>query len=398
MKKQPWIILVIVLLYCCACGTGNGNALREPTVTPSPVFSTPTQTAAPSQTPSPTPGKLITATVWSKDPDVPILLYHQFAADIAPASTSLKVRFSDFRQELEDLYASGYSLVSFEKWVAGGLEIPPGRHPLIFSMDDLFFNNQITLLDDGTPSPETGIGMLWQFYQEHPDFGFHAILFATLGDKLYANPDKPDWQDKLARTIVWCIDHDVLVYNHTYLHVRLDKSDVNGIKHELLNNDTYLRELLLRAGRPDLIPRLNNFFALPYSIWPTTKAGVDALENYTNPEGKLMLGIFEAGFDTTKLLPPPYSANFDRWHIPRFTATLSSVHMLVQQSSQMPTTTTCGLDSGSGNSAFLGNQINLAIQNNKCPAGIYVTDQFIFDATKPPDVKLVFTRTDYLAP
>ncbi|MDI6770216.1 MAG: hypothetical protein QMD04_11155, partial [Anaerolineales bacterium] len=259
-------------------------------------------------------------------------------------------------------------------------------------------SNQIALLDDGTPAPETGIGMLWQFYQEHPDFGFHVILFANLGDKLYANPDKPNWQDKLARAIVWCIDHDALVYNHTYSHVRLDMSNANDIKNELLQNDNYLRELLLRAGRPDLIPSLSNYFALPYSIWPTTKAGVDAIKKYTNPEGKPMLGIFEAGFDTTKLLPPPYSANFDHWHIPRFAATLSSIRTLVQQSNQMPTTTTCDLDSGNGDSAFIGDQIYLAIQNNNCPVGIYVTDQFIFDATQPADVKLIFTRTDYVAP
>jgi len=398
MIKLYRILLIIVLICGCTPGEVSGNHPAEPTNTPTSDFSTPSKTPTSLPTPTVTPGNLITATVWLKNPEVPIVIYHQFAEDFAPASTNIKVRFADFKQELEDLYASGYTLVSFEKWTAGDLEVPPGRHPLILSMDDLFFNNQISLLDDGTPSPKTGIGILWQFYQEHPDFGFHAILFTVLGDKLYADPDKPDWQEKLARTIVWCIEHDAMPYNHTYLHIHLDKSTVGQIGKSLLDNDNRLRELLEIAGRTDLIPHLGNYLALPYGVWPATQAGMEAIFNYTNPEGQSMQGVFEADFDTSKLMQPPYSADFDRWHIPRFTATLNSIQTLVQESSQMPTATTCELETGSGDPSYLGNQINLAIHNNRCPTGIYVTNQFIYDATQPGSVNLVFARTDNPSP
>jgi hypothetical protein len=390
------IIRILFVLFLLGCLPGKFSTSRpvEFSNSPTPIFSTPTHTAIFLDTPTTTPETLITATIWLKNPEVPILIYHRFASNNAANSTNDKVRFSDFSQELEDLYASGYTLVSFEKWIAGDLVVPPGRHPLILSMDDLFFNNQIALLDDGTPSTDTGIGILWKFYQEHPAFGFHVALFTTLGDKLYANPDDPNWQVKLARTIVWCIEHDAMPYNHTYQHRSFEQSTPIEIRNDLLQNDKYLRELLELVGRTDLIQRLSNYLSLPYGEWPTTQAGLDAIYNYSNPEGMPIQGVFEASFDTTRLMQPPFSSDFSRWHIPRFTATLNSIHTLVQESNQMPTVTTCEFDSGNGNPIYLGNQIDLLIRTDRCQKGIYVTDKYIFDATKPGIVSLIFTRTE----
>jgi len=416
MNGRVWILLSVVLLAGCRQASRVAPVVATSTK-PAPVPSA-KATILPKRPPASPTESPVLATVWSKDPSVPILLYHQFAPDATPTpasiksrapdlrlankgnvSTATKVRLSDFRKELDNLYQSGYSLVSFQKWVEGDLELPAGRHPLILTMDDLFFNNQITLQDDGTPSPETGIGILWQFYQEHPDFGFHLALFVNLGDKLYANPDNPNWQDKLAAAIVWCIEHDAMPYNHTYTHARLDRTDVAGIKFQLSQNDLYLRQLLLRAGRSDLIPSLGNYLALPYDIWPTSKAGVDAIQEYVNPEGQPMQGVLEADYVIReRLLPPPYSAQFDRWHIPRITVTLDAVSTLVQQSSQMPSATTCNLGPAPDDSNVLRNLIGGAIHSGACPPGIYVTRGYIFDATMPADVKLVFSAPASDAP
>ena len=43
------------------------------------------------------------------------------------------------------------------------------------------------------------MGVLWQFYQEHPDFGFSASLFYNLGDKLFANQETTIWWDRFGR-------------------------------------------------------------------------------------------------------------------------------------------------------------------------------------------------------
>ena len=411
MRITYRILLLVVLLCGCTPGLVSDGRPVVPTNSPTPYLLTPSQTATSVQTPTSTPGKLITATVWLTKPQVPIVIYHQFAPDYAASSINTKVRFADFKQELEDLYASGYSLVSFEKWIAGDMEVPPGRHPLILSMDDLFFNNQISLLEDGTPSPDTGIGILWQFYQEHPDFGFHLALFAILGDKFY--PFDPqyssdsqylgrNWESEFAQTIVWCLEIDARVYNHTFRHGYLANYSIivtmSEFIQQLRQNDDRLRYYLKLAGREDLIPRLGNVIALPGGAQPQTESDWATLREYKNPEGLSVQGVLEAGFDTSNLMQPPYSADFDRWHIPRFTATLNSIQTLVQESSQMPTATTCELDSGSGDPAFLGNQINQAIQNSQCLAGIYVTGQYIYDASQTGRVNLLFKRTDNSSP
>ncbi|MFO3797628.1 MAG: hypothetical protein ACK8QZ_10145, partial [Anaerolineales bacterium] len=188
--------LILFFLSACAPAIATPSpSLPSPTpLPPSPSLPSPTP-LPPSPTPIPTTS--LTALVWTSDPKVPILTYHQFADDIAKRSSPVKVRKSDFRAELESLYAAGYSLVSLREWLHGQWLVPPGRRPLILSMDDLFYNNQIGLTPKGEADPNTGIGILWEFYQQHPDFGFHLALFANLGDKLYADPGKPDWEMKL---------------------------------------------------------------------------------------------------------------------------------------------------------------------------------------------------------
>ena len=66
-----------------------------------------------------------------------VLTYHQFAANHAKQSTSLKVRFEDFENQLIQLYNAGFSLVRFEDWLAGNIVVPPGRRPLILSLDEI---------------------------------------------------------------------------------------------------------------------------------------------------------------------------------------------------------------------------------------------------------------------
>lgn len=122
--------------------------------------------------------------------------------------------------------------------------------------------------------------MLWHFYQEHPHFGFHVALFPNLGDKLY-----PGGEGELARVIAWCIDHDAIPYNHFYMHPRLDLTEPWWIPVEAERNDVYLRELLSMVEREDLISYMGNLIALPYSVWPNSKAGRDALLSYVSPEG-----------------------------------------------------------------------------------------------------------------
>ncbi|TES93181.1 MAG: hypothetical protein E3J88_00510, partial [Anaerolineales bacterium] len=273
-------LLISVLLGCVACNTTPSKEETQPVVfNYTPALVTPTSPeVAPTPTDTRIPTMTVIATVWTQDPLVPVLTYHQFKPDGSGGySTNLKMFLSDFRGQLETLSENGFCLVALEDWLNGDMQAAEGCRPLILTMDDLYFNNQIRLTEDGYPSTETGIGVLWQFYQEHPDFGFSIALFTNLGNKLYANPDDPGWELELARTIIWGIENGAMPYNHFYRHPQLDKTDPGGITWEAAMNDRYLRELVLMGGREDLIPRLGNIFALTYGIWPATRDGRNAI-------------------------------------------------------------------------------------------------------------------------
>jgi hypothetical protein len=336
------------------------------------------------------------ALTWNSEPVVPIILYHRFIPDFNKESSKTKLRLGDFRQQLQSLYDSGYSLIPLEHWLKGDLSVSPGRRPLILTMDDAFFADQIFLDPNGTPSSKSGIGVLWQFTQDHPDFGFSAALFSNLGDKLYANQDNGThftnegiWKPALADVIVWGIQHDVMPYNHLYTHPRLDLTEGKFINSEILTNDTSLARLLKLANHTDLLTRVDNIIALPYSIWPPSPGGKKLITNYHNPQGQPVLAVLEAGYyhDEHTLTYSPFSPHFDRYHIPRITMnTQKSVDYLVDNRQQIPIAQKCQLgpvDSARTNeSSYLSGLINNAIQSGACQPGFYQVNNLYFDASR----------------
>lgn len=409
MKKTHIIhsLFLITSLVACTAITTPQSTLPEPVpsptpqhgvtttspITPSPTLFTATSTLVPLPTPSPI---TVNAIVWDKDPILPILTYHRFLPDHYPESTAVKTRLQDFQAHLQALYDAGYSLVPIESWLNGDFTTPDGRRPLAITLDDLFFADQIFLNPDGMPSQRSGLGVLWNFYQQHPEFGFHLALFANMGDKFYGNIQTdewwingPGWEDALARVIAWCIEHNAIVYNHFYTHPRLDLTDAAGISSEAYLNDKTVRSLLIRAHREDLIPRLGNMFALPYGVWPTSQSSINALLNYQTPEGKPLMAVFEVDYAfRAKFLPPPYTIEFDAYHIPRIVATQEAIELLVAQKEQFPRAKSCELKLSHTVSdqhpSEIMSAIQTNIQTNQCSPGIYSVNGYLFNSQNLP--------------
>jgi hypothetical protein len=309
-----------------------------------------------------------------------VLTYHQFAANHAKQSTSLKVRFEDFESQLVQLYNAGFSLISLEDWLDGNIVVPPGRRPLILSLDDLYFNNQLRLdAETGEPIEECGLGILWRFYQEHPEFGYSAALFINLGNKLYGNPDDPDWELQLAETIAWGMDHDLMPYNHFYTHPQLDKTGAQNILWELEMNDKYLRELLRMADREDLIADLQNMIALTYGVWPAAGDEKPMLA-YLTPEGLPVRVVAEIDpISLEKYLPAPYAPEFDPFRLPRHVASPNAINFLVERAEKFPAAQVCDLgeapdvlfSDAEGMAAFVAE----AASQQGCPDGVYVLQE-----------------------
>jgi hypothetical protein len=399
MPRRLLCLLLAIILSACAVPSPSASPTLDLapslTITPTrlPPTLTPTLTITPSPIPTftltPTPTISLPATVYLSDPLVPIVLYHQFRKDNTYPSMVMKVNLDDFRNRLQSLYDAGYSLVRLEDWLNGNLTLAAGRRPLILSIDDAITNYQVYLTSEGLPSPDTGIGVLWQFYQEHPDFGFSAAVFANLNAP-YDNPDNPKREEVKARALVWCIEHDIMIYNHLWGHPRLSLTDAKDIPIVAQKNDQYLRQLLASVNRSDLVEKIANIIALPEGIWPATKAGVKALLDYKNPEGQPLLAVMEAmtAYDLLylnipKFLQPPYSEQFDRYHIPRFDGSPLAIDYLVKNKDNFPAAQSCTLDGLNPahikDSAYL--QFVLPTQHGTCPDGIYALQGFIFRVT-----------------
>lgn len=382
------LLLILLLVFLLGGCSSEGELPPAPTISLAPTETTapPTPTPLPTETatltPTPVPSTPVTATVWTEDPTTVVLTYHQFAANHAKQSTSLKVRFEDFENQLIQLYNAGFSLVSLEDWLAGKIIVPPGRRPLVLSLDDLYFNNQLRLGEDGQPIDECGLGILWDFYQAHPEFGYSAALFVNLGNKLYANPDDPGWEMELAETIAWGMDHDLMPYNHFYTHPELQKTSAAGILWELEINDQYLRELLRMADREDLIPELRNFIALTYGLWPRPGDEKPMLA-YTTPEELPVEVVAEIDLVYVEdYLPPPYDPEFDPIHLPRHVASPNAIDFLVEQAGKFPAAQICELgevpDALFDDPAGLGAFVADAAAGRGCPDGVYVVGEELF--------------------
>lgn len=396
MIRNSLLIKLLSIMAALLLSGCSVLAVFQPTATVTPL---PTSTPTPlPPTPTPTATKIpyyAEATVFSGDLQVPILIYHRFIPDFDGKTTSMKMQYSEFKNELQTLYDAGFSLISLKSWIDGTFIVPEGRKPLIITMDDAWFADQIYINEDGTPSEYSAIGIMWRFANEHPDFGFHAALFAIMGDKYYADvfltqqqrfivSEGNAWKDKLGNTMVWALENGIEVGNHTFLHPRLSeiKKDAD-IYYQLSQNDIYTRTFLERVGRSDLYEKLDNIIALPEGKWPATQSGKDVVLNYIDPEGDPVIAVMEAyNMDAVQFTPSYFSKGFNPFAIPRITASPYFINYIVENKNLIPTASICELgpldEELANDKATLSKAVEDAVEFGQCPQGVYHVNGFIF--------------------
>ena len=261
--------------------------------------------------------------------------------------------------------------------------------PLIITIDDLFNADQIFLNPDGTPSLKSGLGVLWQFSQDHPDFGFAVALFYNFGDKHYGSKEvgdwwqeAPGWEDALAKAIVWCIEHGAIPYNHFYKHPKLDLLNAKELVYLAQENERTLKDFLARAGRPELWDGLGTIFALPYGIWPSNESVKKAMLSYVNIDDKPLEAVMEVDFAIrAQYLQPFYSEKFDRFHVPRIVGNADGIKVLTDEKSPIQAAASCQLGpadvSQVGSPAYLGSLVAGAPEKG-CPEGVYALEGRLF--------------------
>jgi hypothetical protein len=327
-------------------------------------------------------------------------MYHRFAPRPGSYSYRYTTSLTDFDQQLRALYDAGFSLISLSDWLRGDIHLQEGRRPLIITIDDLFYADQIFLDESGNPAPYSGVGRLWAFTQENPQFNFEVALFYNLGDKGYFNyytngvfTIGEGWREARARVIAWGIENGAMPMNHFYEHPFLNQLSPTQIQWQLEENDRELRNALASIGREDLNTALPNILALPYVVAPETEAGKQVLYDYINPEGVPVAAIIYGDYaGGVRMFQAPFSPEFNPWHVPRISASAQAVAIIIDQIDQIPAASTCVLGEFQGNPHVQPDVISTAIlyqvNAGRCPDGYYVVNQLAFSVEEGVIVQL----------
>lgn len=387
---NSFLLCMICVLSACHPGV-SPEAPDTPAPAASPTsLPTPTE-PAPSPTPLPSPTAvpiILEAVVWETDPVIPILNYHRFTPNFWDETSGMVRYLGDLQADLQSFYDSGYTLISLDDLLNGNIHVPEGRCPLILTIDDAYFANQFALDEHGDVSRFSAVGAVYQFSLDHPDFGFELAMFANFGDKHYGNRFTGDWwyvedgwQQALAETIAWGLEHHVYPYNHTYTHPPLDQLADDQIQPQLAQNDERLREYLAMAGHPEYASLLSNYVALPYGKYPAWEKGRQLLTAYQNPEGQPVRAIFAAGYEyAPAFAQPPFADGFDPMRLPRMAAIPSVLKLVNDEAPNFPSAQTCSLTlpTGSPDLKAITEAITKSIADGLCPEGVYVLEEGVF--------------------
>ncbi|WP_280265507.1 polysaccharide deacetylase family protein [Nocardia wallacei] len=236
VSNRGTLLSALALLVAAACG-----APQQPAAVTAP--------APPPAAPAPDPAAVGANELGA----VPILMYHQ----LSPApSGEYDQTPAEFREELERLYREGYRPVTAAKYIAGEIDIPAGTHPVVLTFDDSTAS-QVAFTPDGTPAPDTAVGILAEFAARHPDFPAVATFYVN--DDLFG--DDP-------RALPWLAAHGYEIGAHTASHADLGTLDTTGVRRELA-----LNVRTIAATAPGTAVRT---MALPLGISPADPAAAVA--------------------------------------------------------------------------------------------------------------------------
>lgn len=220
---------------------------------------------------------------------IPVLMYHQLVAsprgvyDQTPAQ---------FRTELTALYAHDYRTITAADLVAGRIDVPAGKKPMVLTFDDSTVS-QYGERPDGSVDPATATGILLDVGhkagEERPVASFYVNGEPFAGKAAY-----------LAKL------HDLgmEVAEHTLTHANLKQLDDAGVQAELVKGLKVIT---------DAIPGVQvTTMALPFGARPRNK--VLASTGSSSGTSYDFAGVLAVGSNPA---PSPYSAKFNPLYVPR---------------------------------------------------------------------------------
>ncbi|WP_043621160.1 polysaccharide deacetylase family protein [Nonomuraea candida] len=220
---------------------------------------------------------------------IPVLMFHR----IVPKPQTTDDRSpQQFRADLERLVREGYVPITAAEMVAGKIDIPAGKHPVVLTFDDSS-PSQLTLNEMGVPQKDTAVAILKEVAARNPGWPAKATFYVTRD--MFGKTVR----EEQAQALLWLKDNGFEIGNHTRDHLNLRGRSRQQVEEQI---GTIAKQIgALSYTKPTTI-------ALPYGNQPTKKDWAMRGKLYNHQ------GAFLAGYTPA---PAPFSKSFDPAGIPR---------------------------------------------------------------------------------
>lgn len=181
---------------------------------------------------------------------VPIIMYHA----IGDKEKYMVRSYSNFRNDLNRLYKMGFRPVTLAEYVDGKFNIPPGASPVVLTFDDSR-ESQFRVKKDGSPAPNSFVGVWQEFERTHPDFPVKGTFFILPNGPF---GKKSTGKAKVKALLAWGCEIASHTYNHKFLNTLTDQE--------------VMRELAVSKDWLTSIGANPRTMALPYGVNPKNRS------------------------------------------------------------------------------------------------------------------------------
>ena len=292
-SDTPWIprfgalMLVAALAGCSAAGTPATTSLVTPATRPA--------SAAPPVAASPRPVPLADLRV-DELGVIPVLMYHQLLARPTGAYDQSPAQF---RSQLETLYQAGFVTITAADLVAGRLDVPAGKSPMVLTFDDST-TSQYAENPDGTPAADTAVALLLQVGRAHGQPRPVATFYVN------AQPfgNHPEYLPRLTAL-------GMELGDHTATHANLRTLGEAGVQAELTAGQQVITSAVPGASVTTM--------ALPFGAEPRNPALATA--GGSGPGAYRFSGVMWVGSGPAR---SPFATGFDPMGVPRIRSGLTT--------------------------------------------------------------------------
>lgn len=271
---------------------------------------------------------------------VPVFMYHNIVSNDYDTSGHgvdeyMFRTYDQFWNDMLWLYQNDFYLTGIRDVISGNIDIPAGKHPVVFTFDDASWRHFSMIEDENGEliiNPGSAVGLMEAFYAEYPDFG-RGAYFAMVPAHKFSWPEHLE-DEYFDEKMAFLIENGYEIGNHTLSHPNLDQIDADEFKWTVAEPILWADELMGADHELNAMRVLT----LPFGIAP------DPTKNKTNHN--LMVNGFEYEGHQIKLegvLRLNGGSSYSRWDtrwdgfmIPRLPVQNDVVDLLKQVYAEKP--------------------------------------------------------------